>query len=790
MNIKENLSKKLDELIEKLNKNINNISQECFKGIKNIGNTCYINSTIQCFSNCPELRNFFLFYNPIENINHDNKLVYNTLVVKAFEYIIKVLCIKSSIEIDPFLLKETFGMCNKLFNNDEQHDIHELIIFLINSLHEGLNKNNEIKFSKNHDFISNDIENVKNLWKKFLSDNQSLIVDLFYGLLKSTIYCPTCNNISYNYDIFSTLSLNLIGKNDKCENMNDDIVLKNLKIIFLPYYNYEKPLLINLTFNNKIQISYKQILYKFSNIIRVEPYSLYIYPFYTKEIIIDKIFGINYFKNIDDDSINGIIICQINNNLIKSRLVLSDDIEENNNNKKSKEFLINNLKEKANEFINDLKKNIDENSDEFQIFNYKLLINYNIDLGKNYIFVLNNCISFLNKGELIHKSYIYPKLFIFPKTYSIFNLYFEIFNLNKYIILKEEYKKNINDKNILIDKIPIKSFFKIKFKYLFENNANSIVNKKFVSNSAPPFYLIIEIKHLNKKENNSEIILLLNDNKSKNKIKDVLLKYNDIKFPDLQLIIKIIWNSVFKKDLLISLEPENLNTNLNDLKNNKIKEEFINKKIQNECININNFNVSTIKKAKEIKNNKKLDLYDLFKIFSEEEILDDNNKWECSICNKKVKAKKKIELFHSPKILIIHLKRFNNDNQKINNFINYPINNLEINNFILTKNEYKKTIYDLFAICNHYGSISFGHYISICKNFKKNKWYEINDSKIKEINEAEIVNNNAYILFYRIKNLDKLNWNEIYNKYLNNKKINDISLNLKINDDLNIIKNK
>lgn len=44
-------------------------------------------------------------------------------------------------------------------------------------------------------------------WNAFLARNRSIIVDLMYGQLKSTVRCLTCHNISITFDPFLTLAL-------------------------------------------------------------------------------------------------------------------------------------------------------------------------------------------------------------------------------------------------------------------------------------------------------------------------------------------------------------------------------------------------------------------------------------------------------------------------------------------------------------------------------------------------------------------------------------------------------
>lgn len=44
-------------------------------------------------------------------------------------------------------------------------------------------------------------------WKAFTARNKSIIVDLMYGQLKSTVKCAECDKISITYDPFLTLPL-------------------------------------------------------------------------------------------------------------------------------------------------------------------------------------------------------------------------------------------------------------------------------------------------------------------------------------------------------------------------------------------------------------------------------------------------------------------------------------------------------------------------------------------------------------------------------------------------------
>ena len=62
----------------------------------------------------------------------------------------------------------------------------------------------------------------------------------------------------------------------------------------------------------------------------------------------------------------------------------------------------------------------------------------------------------------------------------------------------------------------------------------------------------------------------------------------------------------------------------------------------------------------------------------------------------------------------------------------------------LNKNELD---YDLYGIVLHSGKIYGGHYKAMAK--KGSKWILFNDSSYNEVEESELQQKNAYILFYK-----------------------------------------
>lgn len=116
------------------------------------------------------------------------------------------------------------------------------------------------------------------------------------------------------------------------------------------------------------------------------------------------------------------------------------------------------------------------------------------------------------------------------------------------------------------------------------------------------------------------------------------------------------------------------------------------------------------------------------------ETLDDNNKYKCDSCNNYVNARIEREIIKFPKYLIITLKRYSNQNSKINKEIEM------YKEFTMDKK------YELRGIVYHSGSTNGGHYVYYGK--KNNIWYLYNDSSVSRINDEKLNNIIKYGYIY------------------------------------------
>ena len=115
--------------------------------------------------------------------------------------------------------------------------------------------------------------------------------------------------------------------------------------------------------------------------------------------------------------------------------------------------------------------------------------------------------------------------------------------------------------------------------------------------------------------------------------------------------------------------------------------------------------------------------------FGKEEILSEMDTWYCPRCREHRRATKKFELWKTPDILVMHLKRFSNSGwrrDKLDVLVDFPIENLDLSSRVIETEEGKSEIYDLFAVDDHWGGLGGGHYTAFAKNYVDQKWYEYN----------------------------------------------------------------
>ncbi|KAG8195379.1 hypothetical protein JTE90_001395 [Oedothorax gibbosus] len=179
-------------------------------GLNNLGNTCFMNAALQCVSNTQPLTLYFNSNRHLYELNRTNQHGMKGHIAKRYGDLVQDLWSGTSRTVAPLKLRLTIGKYAPRFNGFQQHDSQELLAFLIDGLHEDLNRVHEKPYTGLKDSDGRPDEEVASeAWENHVRRERSIIVDLFHGQLQSTVRCKVCGHTSVRFDPFNYLSLPL-----------------------------------------------------------------------------------------------------------------------------------------------------------------------------------------------------------------------------------------------------------------------------------------------------------------------------------------------------------------------------------------------------------------------------------------------------------------------------------------------------------------------------------------------------------------------------------------------------
>ncbi|SMN19409.1 similar to Saccharomyces cerevisiae YJL197W UBP12 Ubiquitin carboxyl-terminal hydrolase [Maudiozyma saulgeensis] len=751
-------------------------------GLQNLGNTCYMNSALQCLVHIPQLRDYFLYNGFQSEINATNPLGYQGYMANAFSSLIHNLFAErlgsnnNATSMAPTHFKSTIGHINNMFSGYLQQDSQEFLAFLLDSLHEDLNRIIDKPYIEKPSLSDSDdvddFETVRKLandtWETHLRRNDSVITDLFVGMYKSTLECPECNNVSVTFDPYNDLTLPLPV----------DSVWKSKVRIFpqnSPPCTLEVELDKNATFQDLKEYIAKKAQLDVNNIYGCDIFSHQFYNNFesnnsqsnflgVKELISENDLVIFYEIQAEKgDTIIPVLNTSIEDGFTSSRLFgipffISLSPSEINNPLIVRRKLENQYKYLSGGYIHfpSQNKEYDDNDDgsavsidKFQSIREKYP---DVDLEK-----YTEYLKYANPTVLAEQENLTPEVASEENNPEGCKKFFDIKIINGLDDRMLSKSSNDSKRESPVFWTPpghmnyrgardINDFMDPIIADIYnygtsKENANTETQENDV-----------EMSDEEKKEEEENVAVeeeLLEQPQEENEamdvedLEDLKVELNEEKmveldtpnfsdlFKDNNTVIVCEWNTLsvdeaFTSDKIINWERPGV------LENKELDE---------------------MREVRSNNNKKKLDitLGDCLKLFSKKEVLGVNDSWYCPKCKEHRQASKRIQIWNTPDILLIHLKRFESSrsfSDKITEVVKFPITNLDMRYHVVDQEDPRGYIYDLIAVDNHFGGIGGGHYTAYVKNCVDNQWYYFNDGHVTEAVPEDSIAGSAYLLFY------------------------------------------
>ena len=202
-------------------------------GLYNMGDTSYLNAVLQLIGNIRYIASYFLNPKNGDYINSNiSQLILSFLFHRLFIHLYPFPEKNQRENYEPKILLETLGRLNIVYKTRKKRNPNELISFILNTLHNELNKfkNNKIIYPKN-------IYDKKNVLycglQNFCNNHNSIIYDLLNWFEFKEIKCNICNNIIYHLYSFNTFELDILGTYN---NKNNTLTINDC----LNYHSFPK----------------------------------------------------------------------------------------------------------------------------------------------------------------------------------------------------------------------------------------------------------------------------------------------------------------------------------------------------------------------------------------------------------------------------------------------------------------------------------------------------------------------------------------------------------------------
>ncbi|KAL7712531.1 Ubiquitin carboxyl-terminal hydrolase [Entamoeba marina] len=624
-------------------------------GLQNLGNTCFMNSSIQCLIHTKPLVEFFFNNNWQNQINKDNPLGTGGKLANAWSELVKKYWDEKAC-ISPANFKQEVGQFAPQFRGFQQHDSQELMSFVLDGLHEDLNRVIKKPYVEMPDYDGEEESQwAKDEWERYKLRNDSIITDSFTGQFKSRVICKVCGRINLRFDPYVFLSVGIPRKQKiisvcvydqnykKLKKTKTDSTNKSIKEIIAD--------VIEDADSSKDPNNYVMVAFgygkKIDRIVTETPlpidceYGVVEKQQFVDDVkVVDVLFAYSNWKDVRLPVVVDATLSNVEIEKIIAKLFVESNIFE----KKSES------KTASNEQTDKTKSTPDSEKD--------------------------------NKGN----------------------------NGNE----DETIKENKDDGTMEFDNSNLTEEHNTQMEECIKEDNENKPNTQMEEDPAP---------------------LTQNTQTNMEEVK----KESTTEEPN-SMIMEEVYEPFFE---------------IND-SNEILTAIGIQKRIYRYVIEGYNY----YSNSRSSIGDETVSLYDCLNAFEEEEDMDGNNTVYCSHCKEHQLSKKKMDIWSTNKVLIVHLKRFGNSSgysrDKISTLVEFPINNLDMRNYVRQYDPNYPPIYNLYAVSNHSGSLGGGHYVASARVHTNNKWYDFNDSSTSETtgDPKNIVSKSAYVLYYIRSDVD------------------------------------